>query len=282
MKFYKYLLEKIDLPKNKRVSINLNESNFSGVEEFTNWFKTLTIPKRKPKSAGKLTHSVAKSIEEILVSLDAIQKSKTSKLLSVDDDWEYKLLKLKLEGTYERLFSDNTKEELEQIYGGKDASPKEIKGKFAVYQKFDSTSYDNFLENMGNIEKFLSSLKGYHKKALKNGIIVRFVDKTKQKSIAKYLSHEDVLQINPKRVGNTKEEYGGLLYIVLHELGHRYLKLHPQKWDIDTRQWGTTKYSYKESFTGEEKFAELFAMSHWERKYSEYKDTMDKFKKIIE
>ena len=50
-----------------------------------------------------------------------------------------------------------------------------------------------------------------------------------QKTAAKYIEKEDSLQVNINKIGKTKEEYGSLRYVILHELGHRFLKMYPQK-----------------------------------------------------
>jgi hypothetical protein len=58
--------------------------------------------------------------------------------------------------------------------------------------------------------------------------------------------------------------------------------MYKQTWDYDSPRWITTKYSKVDSFTGEEKFAELFAISHWPNKYKEYKKQIKEFKKVIQ
>ena len=84
--------------------------------------------------------------------------------------------------------------------------------------------------------------------------------------------------------GNTKEEYGSLLYIVLHELGHKFLEDKKQTWNIADSSLITTPYSAKNSMTmtEEEIFAELFALSHWENKYGKYKNQIKRFKELIQ
>ena len=84
-----------------------------------------------------------------------------------------------------------------------------------------------------------------------------------------------------KKISNTKEEYGSLRYIIVHELGHRFLKFNPQSWNISSSSMYTTKYSKVPTMTDEEPFAELFALSHWKHKYKEYKTQIDKFESSI-
>jgi hypothetical protein len=101
------------------------------------------------------------------------------------------------------------------------------------------------------------------------------------KSKAKYKTDKDELWINARKMGDTKDDYGSLVYVVLHELGHRYLRYNPQKWNYDSQEWVTTRYSMTDSMSGEEKFAELFALSHWKNKYKEYADKINKFEGMI-
>ena len=107
---------------------------------------------------------------------------------------------------------------------------------------------------------------------------IKFVSQDQLRAKASYKTEEDTLYINARKMGKSTEEYGSLVYVVLHELGHRYLRYNNQNWNIDDTKYTTTKYSTVDSFTNEEKFAELFALTHWPKKYKEYQTQMDMFK----
>lgn len=224
----------------------------------------VSLPGKKPKQIDKTDWELFKEI--VYLASKIKQKGKGTEMEE-----------FQLKGKIDMLRTDI--DELISMVD-KPSKPKEVKGKYAKYIKHDTTSYDKFQSNIENIEEFLSTLDGFHKKAIKN-LTIRFVDSKVQSTIAKYVEDEDILQINAKKVGKTKEEYGSLRYVILHELGHRYLKMYPQNWDIDDPKWITTKYSRTDSMTGEEKFAELFAISHWERKYKQFQDTIERFREKI-
>ncbi len=254
----------------------LNESgdvsdNFD-VTNFIEWFSTLSIPRIAPKTVKPFIHQIMKELVN-LVNEYKIEKDKRFGDISI--------IEFTIKGKLNNLRM--TKEEIEQLYSvesGEQTYGKVLVKKHATFVKMDSVSYKTFVANCENIDDFLGTLQGFHRAPLQN-LTIRFVDGSAQKSIAKYVSGQDILQINSKKAGNTKEEYGSLRYIVLHELGHRYLNFHKQHWDHDAVEWTTTKYSETDTLTGEEKFAELFALSHWPNKYPQFKDTIQKFTKMI-
>jgi hypothetical protein len=241
---------------------------FKDLNEFADWLKTLNVPKRKPKNINKVEH------ENLLRAIDILNNP------DYKDNLEFRNSLLKNVAAGIRV----TKDELEKVYSSKTDQPSKVEGKYATYVKNDTGSYSRFLSNIQNIESFLSTLKGYHKKALKN-LVVEFVSSKEMKVPAKWKSREKVIWINPlsKKVGKTFEEYGSLRYIVLHELGHKFLKEYPQKWNISDPTLYTTDYSKKnpQTFTEEEVFAELFALSNWKNKYPKYKEQIAEFEKRL-
>jgi len=249
-----------------------NESlDFRSGQEVKDWVLSLSIPKRKPQNISKIEHEVIVGLYQIAITSDYKfdEKFRNSLLMS-------KLSQLRL-----------SKEKYEEIYNPENEmkQPKKIKGKYATYVKEDMGSYKRFLDNIEDIESFLSTLKGYHKIPIKN-LTIEFVSSKDMKVPAQYKSDKKIMWINPlsKKVGKTKEEYGSLRYIVLHELGHRFLDMNPQSWNIADTSLFTTPYSKRnsESWAEEESFAELFALSHWKNKYREYKDQIAEFEKRLE
>jgi hypothetical protein len=250
----------------------LQESNYITeglkleIDEIKNLFSEIII-KNKPKNVSTPDHQLLKEIQNLLLTLS-------------DNNFDKKILIFQITGKLN--YVTMTKEEILATYGKKsDSNSKVVKKQYATYYKLDSVAYPTFIKNVDNMEDFLSTLSGFHKKAIHN-LSIRFVDSSQQKSIGKYVTDHDAIQINSKRVGNTVESYGSLRYVVLHELGHRYLRLFNQKWDHDANSWITTKYSETDSFSGEEKFAELFALSHWPDKYPQYKEKIVKFNNTIQ
>jgi len=137
-------------------------------------------------------------------------------------------------------------------------------------------NFKKFKEYSEYVAKELKKLKGFRKNALKGGLKIRFVKKAECKSKAKYKSEQDELYIRPDQM-QKGSGYGSLIYVVLHELGHRYERKVRSFNDVEY----TTKYSHAEGFDGNEAFAELFAITHWKKDYPEYKEQIDSFIKMV-
>lgn len=254
--------------------IQLYESlSFNNMDDIIKWFSSLSIPTRKPSSISKIEHEVIVGIKKLIDEYVSTRIPQQKKL--------YAIQILNKVNNQLRL----SKEEYEQVYSNIQDQPDVIKGKYATYKHSDIGSYKRFLNNVKDIEDFFSELKGYHTKALKNLNVV-FVSASDMKVPAKYKSNKKIIWINPlsKKVGNTKEEYGSLRYIVLHELGHKFLEENKQSWNISDTNLITTPYSQKSfnTMSDEEIFAELFALSHWKNKYKQYKTQIEKFEKLIQ
>lgn len=260
--------------------------NKSDYEKMVNWLKTLNLKIRTPRGMKK-EHELLRHLERVVKVTNEFRNDKpTSSDLEVVD----------------RIMNDDfnksTIDKINDKFGIKEDKPLVVQGKFATYIKSDPSAYTKFLAGIKQLETFLSTLKGLHKKSIMStkaikltidgklehitaNLVIEFVDKKTISSKAKYETSSDKILINLQSMGNTTDGYGSLVYVVLHELGHRYLKYHKQSFNYDGVEWITTKYSRVDTFTGEEKFAELFAISHWKNKYSEYKETIDKFEKIV-
>lgn len=248
--------------------IRIDEPFKNNLEDFIAWFKTLQIPKRKPRNIPKTEHDAVVSFEKSLSEYETNKRFGNSSFYETVLKTKMSQFRLPQE-SYENVYGDSSEE-------------KTIKGKYAVYIHDDVGSYVNFKKNIEKLEKFFSSLKSFHKKALKN-LTVRFVSAQDQRSAGKYLSGKKIMQVNPqsKKVAKKDDAYASLVYIVLHELGHKYLEENPQKWNINSGVLTTTKYSKVDSWNEEERFAELFALSHWKNKYPEYKEQINKFETNI-
>ena len=239
---------------------------FTSPEEIKQWMTSLSIPKRKPSGINKNEHDVILNLKRIITAPE------------YNNNEAFRDTAIKQWGGHLRL----SKEEYEQIYSDK-GQQEIIKGMYATYKHSDTGSYKRFLDNIEDIEDLLGGLKGYHRIPLKN-LTVEFVSSKEMKTPAKYKSGKNTMWINPlsKKVGNTKEEYGSLRYIVVHELGHKFLEDKPQRWDISDSSLYTTKYSMADTWNDEEIFAELFALSHWRNKYKQYSKQIKEFEKRLE
>lgn len=210
--------------------------------------KHTDIPTRKPANVSAADHEILLGIKKAIYDIEH----------QIDPE----IAQITINGKLRNLRL--SPEQIKSAYTG--TKQQTTTTKLATYYKNDTLSYDKFLENVKNVDSFLATLTGYHKKAIA-GLKIRFVSGSTIRSKAQYKTNEDTIYINVSKMGNTTEEYGSLRYVVLHELGHRYLKKFPQNWNIDKPELTTTKYSMTETLTNEERFAELFAISHWPKKY---------------
>ena len=133
-----------------------------------------------------------------------------------------------------------------------------------------------FKNTVKQITKFLDDLDGFHAKTLKKPLEIHFKYAKDVKAKAVYKGLEDEIWIKSGHKADN-ELYGHLLYIILHELGHRYEYLFGLPDDFSDSQFYTTKYSHADSMGGSECFAEIFAISHWPKKYDEYETKIKRF-----
>jgi len=184
--------------------------------------------------------------------------------------------------TYHNIMRGITIDDLKQIDSRKEIKI-EVKTKHAVYYNDSLMNENKFQNSIKTIEKLFNSLKGFHKKSVSSLLKIRFVTKQEINSKGKYKSDIDELWIRyPFNLNNNT--YASLVYIIIHELGHRYLKYNKVKFNYDDWKWVTTPYSKNMNTTGEEKFAELFALSYFQytgKPFDDYKETINRFMDIV-
>jgi hypothetical protein len=135
---------------------------------------------------------------------------------------------------------------------------------------------------IATIEGTFGTLKGWHRKALEGGVHVVFVGPKDFRGTASgtYKSATDQLWIRATpggRIDKGGGGYGGLAYVIVHELGHRYERKHHVPFDFERSEWMTSPYSQKEG----EAFAELFALSNFGIKHW-HPDVIAKFEHLME
>ena len=241
------------------------------IAQFVDWFTSLNIKKRIPSGVNKVDHQVLLNVKE---RVEDYIYSTLPNHLRVQ---EAKMIGMAL--TNLRM----TLAEMEEAYmvNETDTRPETLQLGRATYHKKSSFAYDKFLQYSQRLEDLFSTLRRPHNEVLDN-LHVQFKDSKDMNAIATYKTNRDMLYINPKKVSSLKDVYGSLEYVVLHELGHRYLAKNPQSWNIDDNKWITTKYSQVDSFSGEEKFAELFALSYYAKDYPEHREQIKAFLQMIE
>ncbi len=176
-------------------------------------------------------------------------------------------------------WNENDIKEINQKFAKKSDEQDEIKVNGVLYENRSTMSHKNFESKIKTIDSFLKKLTGIYKKTTKDLHIV-FVKKSESKATAKYKTNEDIVLMRPDRVVGG-EVYGSAVYVLLHELGHRYEQKNKLPDTFTDNKWTTTKYSRTDSFSLSEKFAELFALSFWESKYPEYSEQIEEFKGLM-
>lgn len=169
-----------------------------------------------------------------------------------------------------------SKEEFENLFA-KDRTEELKMGKI-TYINTSPLAEKSFIDKAKAINKLLKSLKGYHKKVISKPLTIIFKSKDQIGVKGKYKT--DVDQVWIKHNANIKnDDYASLLYIIVHELGHRWQKFYglPNKW----KNTYTTPYSKKETLADSEAFSELFALSHWPKKYPKFKDQIEWFNGVM-
>jgi hypothetical protein len=241
MKFYGYLRE--------------GQTAFATEDDFIKWIE------RFPKS-GRAPKGKKKEFGQLKFLIHQAESYKKYGLLSWDN--------------ISNTLSWTSKEEFEKLFL-KDRV-EEIKIGNVTYLNTSPLAEKTFEKKSKAIAKLLKSFKGFHKKALQKSFKVVFKSSTQMRPRAKYKSQLDEIWVRHNaKVDN--ELYGHLLYIIVHELGHRYEKFHglPNGW----RDTYTTDYSRKQAFAASEAFAELFAISHWPNQYKQYEEQIKWFKGIM-
>jgi hypothetical protein len=140
-----------------------------------------------------------------------------------------------------------------------------------------------FKETAIKIAKFLQRFDGFHKKSLVGKLEIHFKSSKFLRSKAKYVSNKDQIWI---KEGNSRdvdtENYASLLYIIAHELGHRFEQKSNVPSSFKDEDFYTTKYSKTDSMAGSESFAEIFAISFFgQSKYPQFSDQIEKFNNLM-
>jgi hypothetical protein len=162
--------------------------------------------------------------------------------------------------------------------------PKELSVGGTTYVNKAGLTEPNLRKYVKRLEAILSSLKGWRAKAADGGLKIVLASPKDFRGTAggRYSSSEDTLYVRTTpAVLKRGAGYGSFEYILVHELGHRYDKLHGAGYDFDQPKWWTTQYSRKERFGFSESFAELFAIGHFNLRGNWSQDTVDRFERLM-
>lgn len=251
---------KVDLDAIKALGNELQPYNDSKFEKFLEWIAYFPKSGRAPSGEKKLfdnikfMHRQADVYRETGLKTDNIKN-----MLSWWDD----------EGEMDRIadvfFAKKTKARLEVI-----------KHKKLTFKNRSGMGEATFKKTVKQITDFLDDLDGFHAKTLKKPLEIHFKYAKELSAKAVYKGLDDEIWVKAGHKADN-ELYGHLLYIILHELGHRYEYLFGLPADFYESQFYTTKYSHADSMGGSECFAEIFAISHWPKKYDEHEAKITRF-----
>lgn len=161
---------------------------------------------------------------------------------------------------------------------------REIKTANATYINGKGLAAASFKKYIQALDAMFSAMKGWRRKALGNGLKVNLAgsEAFRGTSKGKYNEASDTLFVRATpKVMSRSGGYGSPEYILIHELGHRYEKMHHIGDRFERAEWITTPYSMTDSMAGSEKFAELFALGHFgiRNAHREFGDVVDRFEK---
>ncbi len=251
-------MNKAELKEKGKSLLNYNESRIS---EMKDWIEHFPLSGRCPKGQ-KENLSKLKSIKSEVKMFDdyGLHGSNINAVLSYWDDKEIDL-----------IVDSFIKDEKTNVF----------KYKNIEFSNKSSISDKSFMTKCKDLVQTLNSLDGFHSKSLEGILKISFVGANDIKSRAKYDSSNDEILLKHTSLSDN-ELYGHMRYCLVHELGHRYENKFGLPEDFYDSQFTTTKYSFVESLAGSsESFAEVFAVSHWPEKYSEYGDIINKFQSLM-
>lgn len=147
---------------------------------------------------------------------------------------------------------------------------------------------------IAKLEPIWKKVKGRRAHAFDGGLVVVLQRPKNFRGTSKgvYKSELDEMWVRAvPKVLKQMGSYGGLDYILLHELGHRFerkARSHMPSVDFDRPEWYTTKYSRADSWAGSESFAELFVLgiqdwpqTNWSESPEAGKAVVAKFEKLM-
>jgi hypothetical protein len=253
----------IDIDAIKKLGQEILNFDDSKMPQFIEWIAHFPKSGRAPKGEKKLFDSIKflHTQAEVYQSTGLLSPN-ISATFSWWDEAE-------MDRVADVFFAGKTKAKLEVITHGN-----------VTFHNGSSMSEVRFVKTSKTVAALLKSLKGYHKKAISKPLEIHFKSAKDIKAKAVYKGLLDQVWIRDNSKADN-ELYGHLLYIVVHELGHRFDKLHRIPRDFADSDFYTTDYSHADSMAGSECFAEIFAISHWPDKYKEYADQIERFNKLM-
>lgn len=157
-----------------------------------------------------------------------------------------------------------------------------VKTDNAIYESFVLSDLV-FKKLIKRTEKVIKNLKGFHRKALKPKLYIKFVSNNEIKGMGRCKWNNEIWINYFCKLLSKHSRYYCIPFVLLHELGHKYANCNKINFNYNDDKWITTPYS-RISKSEFEKFAELFALSHFKYTgipFDDYKKTIDRFIKLM-
>lgn len=262
--YHQLLTESINLDDMKRVGKTFLKFQDSQIDDFIKWIDAFPV-------SGKSPRGMVKEFERIKSLKKYAEMYK-----------DYKIVSSNISAAFSWLKEEDI-DKMVDAFLGKGEKVEKLQLGNCTYFNNSAMAESRFKSTSEKITSFLNTLKGFHKKALIGNLEIHFKPSKDLRSKAVYKSNLDQIWIRESNAREVDTEvYASLLYIIVHELGHRFENKVRVPDMFQDRDFYTTKYSHTDSMAGSECFAEIFAISHFgESSYPQFKDKIDKFLELM-
>lgn len=263
--YQRILTESVDTDELKRIGKSLLNFTNDKITDFVKWIDQFP-------SSGKAPAGMKKDFEDI----KWLKKS-------ADTYKEYKIVPQPIGATFSRWDESYIDRLVDAFFNTKTERTSNITIGNLFFVNESAMASSRFKETSAKIAKFLQRFDGFHKKALVGKLEIYFTSSNAFRAKAIYRSTTDKIMIKESNAREVDTEaYGYLLYILVHELGHRFEFKSKVPLSFRDEDFYTTKYSQTDSMFGSECFAEIFAISFFgESKYPQFAEKIRAFENLM-
>lgn len=264
--YQRMLTESVDTDELKRIGKSLLNFTNDKITDFVKWIYQFP-------SSGKAPAGMKKDFE----SIKWLKQS-------ADTYKQYNIVPQPIKATFSYWDETDIDRIVDAFFNTKTERTSNITIGNLFFANDSSMASGRFKETSTKIAKFLQRFDGFHKKALIGNVEIHFKSSDALRSRAQYKSGIDQIWIKESNAREVDTEvYGYLLYILVHELGHRFEDKAKVPSTFRDTDFYTTKYSQTDSMAGSECFAEIFAISFFgESKYPQFTEKIRAFNKLME
>jgi hypothetical protein len=264
--YNKIIQENVDVDYMKRMGISFLKFKPDQINDFVRWISIF------PKS-GKAPNGLSKEFEFI-------------KFLKKQSDayQEYNMISQNIANTFSHWDESDINRIVDGFFKTKNSKIENLTIGNLTFINDSLMAESRFKLTSKKISEFLDKFTGFHKKALTGKFEIYFKPADALRAKATYKSQLDQIWIKETYAREIDTvAYASLLYIIVHELGHRYEYKHGSPSGFVASKFYTTRYSQTDTMSfGTESFAEIFAISFFGvQKYPQYESQIAQFEKIM-